>query len=135
MDSWHKNLGISFSVFEVNESNSRASGTSFEIHFGVALMGASAIELILPVGGETIYSRYLQEHGPGLHHLGFLVMDLPASRRELESSGCVLLMEGGIDELGDFAYYRVQDGHAIIEPLRLSIGLPLFLSKRATTYP
>lgn len=137
MDSWHKNLGISFSVFEVNETNSRlsGSGTNFRMRFGFGLMGTFAMELIQPVEGETIYSRYLQERGPGLHHLGFLVMDLAASARQLESEGCVPLLEGSINELGALAYYRAQDGHCIIEPLQLSVELPLFLARHATSYP
>lgn len=137
MDSWHKNLGLSFWVFEVNETNSRFSGSgeAFRVRFAFGLMGASGLELIQPVQGETIYSRYLTERGPGLHHLGFLVLDLGASKSQLESSGCQLLMEGSISGLGDLAYYRAQDGHCIIEPLRLSIDLPVFLAKRAESYP
>ena len=137
MDSWHKNLGISFSVFEVDETNSRFSGSGpkFKLRFGYGLMGLSALELIQPLDGETIYSQYLRKRGPGFHHLGFLVTDLSASSSQLESSGCSLLMEGSIDELGGMAYYRVQDGHCVIEPLQLSIDLQLFLAKRATAYP
>lgn len=137
MDSWHKNLGISFSVFEVNQTNSRfsSSGPAFKLRFGFGMMGAAAIELIQPLEGETIYSQYLRERGPGFHHLGFLVTDLAASKQQLESDGCSLVMEGSIDELGAMAYYRAQDGHCIIEPLQLSLDLPLFLSRRATAYP
>lgn len=137
MDSWHKNLGISFAVFEANEANSRfsGSGANFRVRFGFGLMGTSAIELIQPLEGETIYSRYLQERGSGLHHLGFLVMDLTASERQLESDGYVPLMKGSINELGTLAYYQAQDGHCIIEPLQLSIELPFFLARHATSYP
>lgn len=137
MNSWHRNLGLSFRVFETDETNSRFSGSGprFKLRFGYGLMGLSAVELIQPLEGETLYSQYLTDRGPGFHHLGFLVADLAASKRRLESEGCSLLMEGSIDELGVLAYYRVQDGHCIIEPLRLSIELPLFLARRATTYP
>ncbi|MGH7867495.1 MAG: VOC family protein, partial [Candidatus Dormibacteraceae bacterium] len=137
MDSWHKNLGTSFSVFEVDETNSRFSGSvpKFKLRFGYGLMGPSAIELIQPLGGETIYSQYLLERGPGLHHLGFLVANLAASRSQLASEGYSLLMEGSIDELGAMAYYRLRGGHCVIEPLQLSIELSLFLTKRATAYP
>lgn len=137
MDSWRRNLGLSFRVFEVDETNSRFSGggTRFKLRFGYGLMGLSAVELIQPLEGETLYSKFLEERGPGFHHLGFLVADLAESKCRLESEGCSLLMEGSIDELGALAYYRVQDGHCIIEPLQLSIELPLFLARRATTYP
>lgn len=137
MDVWHKSLGLSFWVFEVNETNSRfgGSGEVFTVRFAYGLMGASGIELIQPVGGETIYSRFLTEHGSGLHHLGFLVVDLAASKHQLESAGCEPLMEGSIHGLGDLAYYRARDRHCIIEPLSLSIELPVFLAKRAASYP
>jgi hypothetical protein len=137
MDSWRMNLGISFSVFEANETNSRFSGSGpdFKLRIGYGLMGVSAIELIQPLEGETIYAQYLRAHGPGIHHLGFLVTDLATSRQQLESHGCSLLMEGAIEELGAMAYYRSQDGHCIIEPLQLSLDLPLFLARRATSYP
>lgn len=137
MDSWRRNLGLSFQVFEADETNSHFSGSGprFKLRFGYGLMGLSAIELIQPLEGETLYSKFLTERGPGFHHLGFLVTDLAESKRRLESEGCSVVMEGNIDELGALAYYRVQDGHCIIEPLRLSIELPLFLSRRATSYP
>lgn len=136
MDSWHKSLGISFSVFEVTESNSQFSGSAlkFTLRFGYGIMGLPAIELIQPLDGETLYSQVLRERGSGLHHLGFVVADLAASRQELESAGSSLLMEGIIDELGSLAYHRAQDDHCILEALKLSIELPLFLARRATSY-
>jgi Glyoxalase/Bleomycin resistance protein/Dioxygenase superfamily len=137
MDAWHRNVGVSFSVFEVNETNSQFSGSSaaFSLQIAFGLTGVAAIELIQPVGGETLYSRYLKEQGAGPHHVGFLAAELAASGRRLESEGCVRILEGRIDELGSFNYYRMQDGNCIIEPLQLSVELPMFLASHAKTYP
>jgi methylmalonyl-CoA/ethylmalonyl-CoA epimerase len=82
--------GIIVSDLEANETNSRFSGSgpTFKLRFGYGLMGVSAVELIQPLEGETIYAQYLRERGPGIHHLGFLVRDLAASKQQLESDGC-----------------------------------------------
>jgi len=137
MDGYVATLGLKFQVFEVDESAGSFSGSSahFRTRFGVAQVGLSSIELIQPVSGTTIHSEHLRTRGPGIHHIGIYVPSLTTARKALERRGYTALMEGKIRRLGKFAYFEAPDMHCIVEPLQLSIELPLFLAKNATTYP
>jgi len=86
MNAYISALGIKFSVFEVDETNSVFSGSSdaFRLRIGFGTLGPSAMELIQPVSGETIHSRFLSERGGGIHHLGFLVSGFSKVKKQLE---------------------------------------------------
>jgi methylmalonyl-CoA/ethylmalonyl-CoA epimerase len=49
--------------------------------------GASRLELIAPESGESFLTEYLDEHGPGLHHVTLEVADIDAVVAELEAAG------------------------------------------------
>ena len=136
MDGYIANLDVTFQVFEVDEASSSFSGSSssFRIRFAVALIGFSSIELIQPLSGLTIYSEHLKNRGPGIHHIGVYVTNLPNAKRRLKRRGYKALMEGQIRGLGRFAYFEAPDMHCIIELLQLSVTLPLFLAEKATLY-
>lgn len=53
-----------------------------------ALGDASRIELVAPLGGqESFLTAFLEEHGPGLHHVTLEVADLDAMVTRLEAGG------------------------------------------------
>ncbi|MEP7362926.1 MAG: VOC family protein [Acidobacteriota bacterium] len=137
MDAYIANLGFSFGVFEVDETTSRFSGSSskFRIRIAFALVGLLTVELIQPVSGATLYSRYLEAHGPGIHHLGVNVDNLAKARKSLTARGYRSILNGSIQGLGKFSYFDAPDLHCIIEPLQLSLTLPLFLAANAKPYP
>jgi hypothetical protein len=137
MDAYVATLGVSFQVFEVDETNSVFSGSSasFRTRFGVALAAGSSIELIQPVSGTTIHSEHLRTRGPGLHHIGVYVPRLSDAEAALSGRGYRKLMEGNIERLGQFAYFEAGGLGCIVEPLQLSMELPLFLMERAKRYP
>ncbi len=136
MDAYLATFGAPFAVFEVSETNSAFSGSSerFRLRIAVALAGAVSVELIQPVSGTTLHSRHLETHGPGLHHLGTHVTSLAKAGKGLAAQGYRPVLEGWIRGLGKFAYYEAPDLHTIVEPLQLSLSLPLFLAKHATWY-
>lgn len=45
---------------------------------------ASRVELIEPEAGESFLTEYLEDHGPGLHHVTFEVADIDAVAAALE---------------------------------------------------
>lgn len=137
MDAYIATLGVAFQVFDVDETNSSFSGSSrqYRIRIAVALAGLSSIEIIQPVSGVTLYSQHLASRGPGIHHLAFYVDDLDDARKALSARGYAILLEGRIDQLGAFAYFEAPDMHCILEPLQLSVELPLFLAQNARWYP
>lgn len=137
MDAYVASLGITFQVFEVDQSNSTFSGSSakFRLRFAVAMKGLSSIELIQPVSGTTIHSDHLESRGAGIHHMGFYVPNLASAKKTLKARGYTARMEGRIRSLGKFAYFEAPDMHCIVEPLQLDLGFPLFLAANATRYP
>lgn len=48
---------------------------------------ASRIELVSPVAADTFLTRFLDEHGPGLHHVTLEVADLDAVAAAVEDAG------------------------------------------------
>jgi methylmalonyl-CoA/ethylmalonyl-CoA epimerase len=50
----------------------------------------TAIEIIAPAGNESL-ERFLEQRGPGLHHICFEVDDLPAALATLKAAGVRLI--------------------------------------------
>ena len=96
MKGYIENLGYRFFQFEVNEGNASLSESSatFSLRFGMGQLGLSFVELIQPISGTTLYSKHLDENGPGLHHLGYSALDLGAARKQFTSSGYNCLQTG-----------------------------------------
>jgi LAO/AO transport system kinase len=53
--------------------------------------GASRIELLEALDASSPIAKFLEKHGPGLHHIAMRVPDLHATARRLESAGVRLL--------------------------------------------
>ena len=51
--------------------------------------GATLIEILRPVNHPAL-AQFLEEHGPGLHHVGFAMQDLPKRVEELKEKGVYL---------------------------------------------
>jgi len=66
-------------------------------------LGGVTLELIEPIGGPSTWSEFLGEQGPGIHHIAFVVDDMEAAIRKLESEGGVLVQRGDF-EGGSYAY-------------------------------
>lgn len=71
----------------------------FEIDFaklriGMLQLGELQIELIQVLEGESIHSKFLEERGEGLHHLGFFVEDVEKELARLEKHGIKVLKRG-----------------------------------------
>jgi methylmalonyl-CoA/ethylmalonyl-CoA epimerase len=54
-------------------------------------VGDSHIELFAPLGPETSTARFLDKHGPGLHHLAYRVDDIEATLATLAAAGVWLI--------------------------------------------
>jgi hypothetical protein len=57
-------------------------------------MGSIELELIQPVEGRSIWSDFLAERGPGIHHIRFNVPDHQALSEHLRSKGIGKTLEG-----------------------------------------
>ena len=49
----------------------RGEPTAYTLKFAYARVGPITLELVETVEGRTIYQEFLEEHGEGIHHLGF----------------------------------------------------------------
>lgn len=47
----------------------RGQPADFVASISLSYLGDMQLELIAPVRGENIYSEFLRDHGPGLHHI------------------------------------------------------------------
>ncbi|HEX3615273.1 MAG TPA: methylmalonyl-CoA epimerase [Solirubrobacteraceae bacterium] len=56
-------------------------------------VGDGHVELIAPLGAETGVARFLQQRGPGLHHIAYRVGDIEATLASLSAAGVRLIDE------------------------------------------
>lgn len=75
-----KNISERFGIgpFEVRQKSYPEShakigeeSVAYTLKFAYAKVGSITLELVETVEGRTIYQEFLEEHGEGLHHLGF----------------------------------------------------------------
>ena len=50
-------------------------------------IGSTPIELIEHIEGESLHADFLEEHGDGINHIGFVVEDLAKETENLVSKG------------------------------------------------
>ena len=68
-------------------------------------MGQVVLELIEPVGKDTSWKQYLDQHGEGVQHLGFQVKDLDQAIANGQKAGMPVLHRGRYDkDNGDYLY-------------------------------
>jgi len=94
IESWSALFGIGPWTFR------EMGGGSVKLRVGVGYLGPIRIDLIQPVEGKVLHSEFLEEHGEGLHHLGFYVDDVDAAAASLVAEGAKVL----INNPGNFVY-------------------------------
>jgi methylmalonyl-CoA/ethylmalonyl-CoA epimerase len=48
----------------------------FSYRMAFAKLGPVELELIQPLEGESVWADFIAEHGPGIHHIRFNVLDM-----------------------------------------------------------
>jgi hypothetical protein len=82
----------------------------FRMRQAFADLGSVELELIQPVEGQTIWSEFLAERGPGIHHIRFNVPDEKALSAYLLEKGIGKTQEGaGIREGSYWANYDTEE--------------------------
>ena len=77
-------------------------------------LGEVEIELIQVVKGESVHSRFLEERGEGLHHLGFFVKDIEKELSRLEKDGIEVLQRGEVLGTVKFAYLDTEKALGVV---------------------
>jgi methylmalonyl-CoA/ethylmalonyl-CoA epimerase len=109
MQTYVEDYGIGpWDVYEFNPGNvsgMHERGTPVERSWRLALaqVGDVQWELVQPLDGESVYARFLAEHGPGVHHVGVAVPDYEAALSELSGRGHEVLLGGTYNGV-TFAY-------------------------------
>jgi methylmalonyl-CoA/ethylmalonyl-CoA epimerase len=91
---------------------------SFSVRHALAWQGEAQFELVQPLQGRSIWADHLDEHGPGMHHIGKYVTDHPAAVREALEAGFEPLQSArgfGVEGDGAFAYFRPPGLAVIVE--------------------
>jgi len=95
------------------EKTFRGQPVEHNFRLALAYSGATQIELIQHLSGETTYKEFLERKGEGLHHLGFFLDDRERHERALSEfarAGYPALMSG---RLGDARYTYFETEAAI----------------------
>ena len=85
-----------FKIFEPEYTDRiyRGKPGNFRMRLAIAPIGPIDLEIIKSLEGENIYEEFLQHHGEGLHHLGFVVDHLPERIAALRKMGIEVLQSG-----------------------------------------
>jgi methylmalonyl-CoA/ethylmalonyl-CoA epimerase len=78
-----------FGLPPVEEAHTRFRGepTKTRAKLAVLKMGPVVLELTEPDGEPSSWKAFLDQHGEGVHHIGFMVDDLPGTLSFLEKKG------------------------------------------------
>ena len=56
-------------------------------------VGDGHVELLAPLGPETVVGKFIAKRGEGLHHVAYRVADIDATLAELKEAGVALIDE------------------------------------------
>lgn len=108
----HDHAGVGrFRVFEdphFNDLTYRGNPADFHINLSLGYAGDTQFEVIEPISGRSLYTEFLDTHGPGMHHLGFLVDDFDRAARAYEANGYAAVQTGVFGAETRFAYYDTE---------------------------
>ena len=114
IEAWSSLYGIGPWTFREN-GGTDAKGRPWKIRMAFSYIGPVQIELVQCTEGRIFQSRFLDNWGEGLHHLGFYVDDVDAEASNLVAQGAKLL----IQDPGNFAYLDAGGpGGAIFELMK-----------------
>ena len=92
------------------ESTYHGQPEEYRLLLGFARQGSTQIELIQPLEGRNIWSDFLEDHGPGLHHFRLVVTDFDEKVSALEKAGIKNIASGTGAHIGSkWAYFDTSD--------------------------
>jgi methylmalonyl-CoA/ethylmalonyl-CoA epimerase len=135
-ESWFQRLLGVPSWFRMNDMefgedcSFRGRPSDSAAHLSVGWLRDTQVELIEPLRGESLYREFLDEKGPGLHHVAFDVPDFDAAVGSLEASGLELLAKGRVGPGSEFAYFEcAAEGASVVEILGFDAAIKGFMDQ------
>lgn len=91
----NRSFGMEFVTLDMPRARAylRGKEVEFVTRIGMARVGEMDLELMQIVEGEHIVREFLLENGPGLHHLGIYVDDLPSALETWRAAGGRVVQE------------------------------------------
>lgn len=90
----------------------RGESTTARLKVAVWALGECELELMEPFGGPSVWQEHLDEHGEGIHHLGFVGDDMEAGVAELDGLGIPVVQRASYRneyEKGAYAYFGSEE--------------------------
>ena len=97
---------------ELHDTHYRGAPGRFSMRLALAWTGDLNWEVIEPLEGPSIYHEFLDAHGEGLQHVGFLLQDTGLDWNgcvaDIEARGFAAVMRGSWHEVS-FCYFQTED--------------------------
>ncbi len=115
-------------AFGPEDCTYRGAPAGFTADVSLAYRDDLQLELIRPTAGDSIYTEFLVDRGPGLHHVCFEVDDVSAAVDRAASAGIDCVQRGAMAGGGiEFAYLDVSAaGAGYVEVARLREDMRAF---------
>ena len=85
---------------------------NFKAKFCFYHLGNIELELIQPLEGESVWEDFIVKHGPGIHHLKFMVPEFEGIKAYMSEQGYEISQQGdavGINKGRVWAYYNTYE--------------------------
>lgn len=89
----------------------------WKVKISNAKIGDSELELLQPSGGESALQEFLDNHGEGFHHIGYLVDDVRGEVEKLKKQGVKVITSANLEGRG-FAYMDTSAVGGIVTEIR-----------------
>jgi len=91
---------------------------AWKVKISNARLGNGELELLQPSGGPSLLQEFLDDHGEGLHHIGYLTDNLDRDIKTLAKQG-VKVLTSAVADKGGFAYFDTGTaGGGVVTELR-----------------
>lgn len=101
----------------VNKMSYHGKPADHGFRIALSYFGPSRIELIEVKHGDSVYQDFIDQHGYGVHHLGFLVEDMQHALQQAREIGFDMIQDGsgfGPDGDGHYAYLDTEEIFGIL---------------------
>ena len=95
----------------------RGKPAAWKVKISNAKLGNGELELLQPSGGSSLLQEFLDEHGEGLHHVGYITDNLERDVKNLAKQGVKVLTSASADK-GGFAYFDTGVHGGVVTELR-----------------
>lgn len=95
----------------------RGKPAVWKVKISNAKLGSGELELLQPSGRKSLLQEFLDSHGEGLHHIGYITTNLDRDTKALAKQG-VKVLTSAAAEGGGFAYFDTGGAGGIITELR-----------------